>query len=72
MNRYTVYIDQSQWGSFSSNKNKEEFRKEMQEQLKHLHPLNMSEQGVIEYRKRYENSTVYVYLSSEVTTHIKK
>jgi hypothetical protein len=72
MPRYNVYIDQVRWGSFDSPKSKEEFQKEMQEQLKHLHPLNMSEKGAIEYRKRYENSIVYVYGAYDEVTHIKE
>jgi len=68
---YVVYIDQLQWGQFHSKKSKEEFRKEMQENLKHLHPINMSDEGAIEYRKRYENSIVYVYESGEKAIHLK-
>ena len=69
---YNVYIDQRYWGQFTSTKRKEAFRGEMQENLKHLHPINMSEEGAIEYRKRYENSTVYVYYSYERATHLEK
>ena len=69
---YNVYIDQKYWGQFSSDKGKEAFQNEMQENLKHLHPINMSEAGAIEYRKRYENSTVFVYRSGEKAIHVKK
>lgn len=69
-NDYSVYIDQKHWSNFSSVKSQIEFQKEMQEQLKHLHPLNMSDEGVIEYRKRYENSIVHVYKSGEKVTHL--
>ncbi len=72
MNHYNVFIDKKGWGQFNSNKNKEDFQKEMQEKLKHLHPLNMSDEGAIEYRKRYENSIVYVYISGEKITHLDK
>ncbi len=70
-NNYVVYIDNSYWGQFTSKKSKSNFRDEMQESLKKLHPINMSDEGAIEYRKRYENSTVYVYNSGEKATHIK-
>jgi hypothetical protein len=72
MPKYNVYIDQKRWGSFDSPKSKEDFQKEMQEQLKHLHPLNMSEKGAKEYRKRYENSTVYVYGAYDEVTHLEE
>ena len=65
---YKVYFDQMNRGWFESTKSKEEFRKEMQESLKHLHPLNMSDENAIEYRKRFENLTVYVYLTGEEVT----
>jgi len=67
---YNVYIDQKHWGQFSSVKTIESFQEEMQENLKHLHPLNMSDESVIEYRKRYENSSVYVYHSGEKAVHL--
>lgn len=70
-NTYIVYIDHRYWGMFRSEKSKPKFRDEMQENLKHLHPINMSDEGAIEYRKRYENSTVYVYNSGEKTTHLE-
>ena len=69
---YIVYIDQKQWGQFSSDKTKEDFREEMQERLKHLHPLNMSEENAVEYRKRYEGATVYVYKSGEKHEHLNR
>jgi hypothetical protein len=56
---YNVYIDSKYWGSFTSNKPKNEFQKEMQANLKTLAPINMSPEGIIEYRKRFENSTVW-------------
>jgi len=71
-NRYNVYIDKKYWGQFSSTKNEIAFQAEMQEQLKHLHALNMSEEGAIEYRKRYENATVYVYFTGEKILHLDK
>ena len=43
---YKVYFDQMNRGWFESTKSKEEFRKEMQESLKHLHPLNMSDENL--------------------------
>lgn len=67
---FVVYIDQKQWGQFSSPKSKGSFKKEMQENLKHLHPLNMSDKNAIEYRKKYENSIVYVYRSGEKISHL--
>lgn len=67
---YSVFIDQKHWGNFTSNKNKYDFRDEMQEQLKHLHPINMSDETAIEYRKRFENSIVYVYKSGEKPEHL--
>jgi hypothetical protein len=70
MNNYQVYIDSRFWGNFKSTKSKSTFRDEMQENLKTLHPLNMSEEGAIEYRKRYENSTVHVYNIGDKITHI--
>ena len=70
MNSFNVYIDKSYWGWFRSNKTELEFQKEMQEQLTKLQPLNMSEEGVIEYRKRFENSFVYVYRVGEKITHL--
>ena len=72
MNRYNVYIDQRYWGGFNSDKSVNNFQKEMQENLKHLHPINMSDEGAIEYRKRYENSIVYVYKSGDKATHLEK
>lgn len=71
-NCYSVYIDQNLWGQFHSEKSKEDFRNEMQENLKKLHPLNMSDEGAIEYRKRYVNSIVHVYGTGEKPTHIIK
>lgn len=71
-NSYTVYIDDRYWGQFNSKKCTKPFRAEMQEALKHLHPINMSDEGAIEYRKRYENSTVYVYPSGEKITHLEE
>lgn len=68
--RFSVYIDQKFWGNFTSTKNKADFQKEMQEQLKHLHPINMSDEGAIEYRKRYENSIVHVYPIGEKALHL--
>ncbi len=69
---YIVYINQKQWGQFSSDKTKEDFREEMQEQLKHLHPLNMSEENAVEYRKRYEGAIVYVYEGGEKHKHLNR
>ena len=59
--KYSVYIDRRWWGNFTSTKNKKDFREEMQENLKKLHPINMSEEGAIEYRKRFENSKIFVF-----------
>jgi hypothetical protein len=69
MSKFNVYIDRVYWGVFSSELSKDKFRDEMQENLKKLHPINMSEQGAIEYRKRFANSTVYVYRVGEKITH---
>ena len=44
----------------------------MQENLKHLHPLNMSDEQAIEYRKRYVNSVIHVYDSGEKELHLEK
>lgn len=69
---YKVYIDKIFWGTFKSEKSKELFKLEMQENLKHLHPLNMSDEAAIEYRKRYVNSVIYVYDIGEKELHLKE
>jgi antirestriction protein len=66
MENYHVYIDEKYWGNFKSSKSKSDFRNEMQDSLKNLHPINMSEEGAIEYRKRYENSTVHVLTTMDL------
>jgi len=72
MKTYLVYIDQKFWGTFKADKSKNLFRVQMQESLKHLHPINMSDEGAIEYRKRYENSVVHVYEIGEKVLHLEK
>lgn len=65
MNRYTVYVN-GNWFAEKEAANNEQAIQMVRDQIKQLHPLNMSNEGAIEYRKRYENKPITANLRYKV------
>lgn len=57
MNNYLIYADGVYFATKEA-KNEEDAIKKAKDQIKQLHPINMSEEGAKNYRKRFENSII--------------
>jgi hypothetical protein len=57
MNKYQIYLD-GQFFTYCEATSEAKAIEQTAEQLKNLAPINMSPEGIIKYRKRFENCVI--------------